>query len=207
MGWNNRTASPLKFSSSPLLPQADSSQEHDIPTGVSPTTAKIQDWIAALAQLVGVFRASEENWAAIDGVATWNSPASGALSFNDPDSAVSPVEVEVPDCQVGDVITVTLTANIKIEHPSGGLPACYLRFSAEQDADGSPSTSDLLCRILAPAVDNGTIYYPGASLSTSVTITAAGTARLFVRGAVPSAETGLQMHLYSWNITAIRARA
>jgi hypothetical protein len=48
MGFNQRNAVPLDFNSSPQLPQADSSQAHDIPTGVSPTTAKLQDWIAHL---------------------------------------------------------------------------------------------------------------------------------------------------------------
>lgn len=48
MGFNNRTPSPLDPAVDPLLPQADSSQAHDIPTGVSPTTAKLQDWIAWL---------------------------------------------------------------------------------------------------------------------------------------------------------------
>lgn len=207
MGFNNRTPTPLKFSSSPLLPQADSSQGHDIPTGVSPTTSKTHDWIAALALMVQSYRASSENWAAIDGVTTWNSPASGALSFLDPDTSVDPVEIQIADCEIGDVVTVTLTANIKVEHPSGGLPACYLRFSAEQDVGGAGTTSDLLCRILVPAVDNGTVYYPGASLTTVLNVTVAGTSRLFVRAAVPSGETGLQLHLYSWNISAIRVRA
>lgn len=48
MGFNNRTPSPIDPAVDPLLPQADSSQAHDIPTGVSPTTAKLQDWIAWL---------------------------------------------------------------------------------------------------------------------------------------------------------------
>lgn len=56
MGFNNRTPSALDPALDPLLPQADSSQGHDIPTGVSPTTAKLQDWIAWLSQN-GVFYA------------------------------------------------------------------------------------------------------------------------------------------------------
>lgn len=46
MAFNNRVAVPLDYNTSPLLPQADASQAHDIPTGISPTTAKLQDWIA-----------------------------------------------------------------------------------------------------------------------------------------------------------------
>jgi hypothetical protein len=46
MAFNNRAAVPLDYNTSPLLPQADSAQAHDIPTGISPTTAKLQDWIA-----------------------------------------------------------------------------------------------------------------------------------------------------------------
>ena len=46
MGFNQRPPTPLDPDASPLLPQADSSQPHDIPTGVSVTTAKLQDWIA-----------------------------------------------------------------------------------------------------------------------------------------------------------------
>jgi hypothetical protein len=48
MAFNNRAAVPLDYDTSPLLPQADSSQAHDIPTGISPTTSKLQDWIAWL---------------------------------------------------------------------------------------------------------------------------------------------------------------
>lgn len=54
MGWNFRTPTPLDPDTDPDLPQADSSQGHDIPTGVSPTTAKLQDWIAWL-RAFGVF--------------------------------------------------------------------------------------------------------------------------------------------------------
>lgn len=54
MGWNFRTPTPLDPDTDPQLPQADSSQDHDIPTGVSPTTAKLQDWIAWL-RAHGVF--------------------------------------------------------------------------------------------------------------------------------------------------------
>lgn len=46
MGFNNRSATPLDYFSSPLLPQADSSEAHNVPTAVSPTTAKTHDWIA-----------------------------------------------------------------------------------------------------------------------------------------------------------------
>lgn len=49
MAFNQRSAVPLSPAVSPLLPQADSAQAHDIPTGVSPTTAKLQDWIFGLA--------------------------------------------------------------------------------------------------------------------------------------------------------------
>lgn len=48
MAFNNRVPVPLDPAADPNLPQADSSQAHDIPTGVSPTTAKLQDWIAWL---------------------------------------------------------------------------------------------------------------------------------------------------------------
>lgn len=54
MAFNNRTPSPLDPAVDPLLPQADSSQPHDIPTGVSPTTAKLHDWIAWISEN-GVF--------------------------------------------------------------------------------------------------------------------------------------------------------
>ena len=49
MAFNLRPAVPTD----PLgqtLPQADSAQPHDIPTGVSPTTSVLQDWIAWLRQ-------------------------------------------------------------------------------------------------------------------------------------------------------------
>lgn len=54
MGFNQRTPNPVDPAVDPLLPQADSSQPHDIPTGVSPTTAKLQDWIAWISEN-GVF--------------------------------------------------------------------------------------------------------------------------------------------------------
>jgi hypothetical protein len=48
MGFNNRSPSPTSPIASPTLPIADSSQAHDIPTGVAPSLAKLQDWIAWL---------------------------------------------------------------------------------------------------------------------------------------------------------------
>lgn len=57
MAFNNRVPVPLDPAADPNLPQADASQAHDIPTGVSPTTAKLQDWTAWLREN-GVFYAS-----------------------------------------------------------------------------------------------------------------------------------------------------
>jgi hypothetical protein len=57
MAFNNRPPSPIDPDADPNLPQADASQPHDIPTGVSPTTAKLQDWIAWLREN-GVFYTS-----------------------------------------------------------------------------------------------------------------------------------------------------
>jgi hypothetical protein len=48
MAFNNRPPSPLDPDADPNLPIADSAQAHDIPTGVAPSLAKLQDWIAWL---------------------------------------------------------------------------------------------------------------------------------------------------------------
>lgn len=50
MGFDQRppTSGGISPISSPNLPIADSSQGHDIPTGVAPSLAKLQDWIAWL---------------------------------------------------------------------------------------------------------------------------------------------------------------
>lgn len=50
MGFDQRppTSGGISPISSPNLPIADSSQGHDIPTGVGPSLAKLQDWIAWL---------------------------------------------------------------------------------------------------------------------------------------------------------------
>jgi hypothetical protein len=206
MGFNNRAATPLLFASSPLLPQADSSEDHNIPTAVSPTTAKIQDWIAGLATLASSYFASSEDWLAVDGVTTWLSPASGTLTFLAPDATVDTVEVDVTDCLVGDVLLITVNASMKIEHPSGGLPMCFIRASIEEDVGGAGSVSSLPCRAAFPAVDTGTVFYGGASLVTKATVAAAGDARVFVLGAVPSGDT-TQMHMLCWSITVVRIRA
>jgi hypothetical protein len=46
MAFNDRTPTPLDPAADPDLPIADSSQGHDIPTGVAPSLAKLQDWTA-----------------------------------------------------------------------------------------------------------------------------------------------------------------
>lgn len=50
MGFDQRppTSGGISPITSPNLPIADSSQGHDIPTGVAPSLAKLQDWIAWL---------------------------------------------------------------------------------------------------------------------------------------------------------------
>lgn len=54
MAFNNRPPSPLDPDADPNLPIADSSQAHDIPTGIAPSLAKLQDWSAWLREN-GVF--------------------------------------------------------------------------------------------------------------------------------------------------------
>jgi hypothetical protein len=46
MAFDQRPPTPLDPDTDPNLPIADSSQAHDIPTGVAPSLAKLQDWIA-----------------------------------------------------------------------------------------------------------------------------------------------------------------
>lgn len=104
MGFNNRTPSPVDPAVDPLLPQADSSQPHDIPTGVSPTTAKLQDWIAWISAN-GVFFSggttiNSDITVNGDLIVTLTLDVSGAADFG------SSVAVGT-DLTVGDDLTVT----------------------------------------------------------------------------------------------------
>lgn len=104
MGFNNRTPTPLDPAVDPLLPQADASQAHDIPTGVSPTTAKIHDWIAWISDN-GVFFSGGttiNSDITINGdlIVTLTLDVSGAANFG------STLAVGT-DLTVGDDLTVT----------------------------------------------------------------------------------------------------
>jgi hypothetical protein len=206
MGFNNRASTPLLFSSSPLLPQADSSEAHNVPTSVSPTTAKLHDWIAGLANMIDVFEATSENYAAVDGVTTWNSPAAGPLTFLAPDTTVDPVEVDVPDCAVGDVLVAWLTTNLHVENPGSGSPVCQLRLSIEEDVGGAGATSAMTGRMLAQAVTGTDVIHTGSVLVSLTTVSTAGDARVYAEGAVPSGGS-TQMHLHAhWSIIVARLR-
>lgn len=117
MGFNNRTPTPLDPAVDPLLPQADSSQAHDIPTGVSPTTAKIHDWIAWISDN-GVFFSGGttiNSDITINGdlIVTLTLDVAGAADFG------SSVAVGT-DLTVGDDLTVTDDASIGDDLTVGG---------------------------------------------------------------------------------------
>jgi hypothetical protein len=113
MGWNNRSPSPLDPDADPLLPQADTSQGHDIPTGISPTTAKLQDWTAWL-RANGVFY---DDPIGDPGVITGDMTIGGDLTVADDVTIASTLDVGTSatigaDLTVGDDLFVTDDATI-----------------------------------------------------------------------------------------------
>lgn len=115
MGWNNRTPSALDPAVDPLLPQADSSQGHDIPTGVSPTTAKLQDWIAWLSAN-GVFYSSPgvvDGPIEIDGnLSTTGTLDVGTSATVGSDLTVGDDLFVADDATIGDNLTVSGNASV-----------------------------------------------------------------------------------------------
>lgn len=119
MGFNNRSPSPIDPDASPTLPQADSSQGHDIPTGVSPTTAKLQDWIAWL-RANGVFFADPVGTPGVVGgpitvagnfTATANAHVGGDLTVDD-DVSVGDDLFVLGDASIDGELTVETAATI-----------------------------------------------------------------------------------------------
>lgn len=160
MGFNNRTPTPLDPAVDPLLPQADSSQAHDIPTGVSPTTAKIHDWISWISDN-GVFFSGGttiNSDITINGdlIVTLTLDVSGAADFG------SSVAVGT-DLTVGDDLTVTDDLSVGGDSSLTGpvTVGSYVLFSgtppasnADPGANMAHSTSLVRC--------SGTITTDGA---------------------------------------------
>jgi hypothetical protein len=113
MGWNNRSPSPLDPDADPLLPQADTSQGHDIPTGISPTTAKLQDWTAWL-RANGVFY---DDPIGDPGVITGDMTIGGDLTVADDVTIASSLDVGTSadigtDLTVGDDASISGTLTV-----------------------------------------------------------------------------------------------
>lgn len=115
MGFDQRppTSGGLDPNSSPNLPIADSSQGHDIPTGVAPSLAKLQDWTAWL-RANGVFY---DDPVGDPGVITGDMTIGGDLTVADDVTIASELSVGVnatigADLTVGDDLFVTDDATI-----------------------------------------------------------------------------------------------
>jgi hypothetical protein len=163
MGFNHRAAVPLDFNVNPLLPQADSAQGHDIPTGVSPTTAQLQDWIAHLRAHV---RPDQQTVTIIAGFLDATSPAWEAVS--DPNTTTHIVSA-------GQRIEIHCFVVFSLSGTHGGV-AHRLRLVAIDDAGGTNVTTAL-----------GTYVFTAATIGPRSfhvvhTVGAAGTTRIRIEG-------------------------
>lgn len=104
MGFDQRppTSGGLDFDTDSDLPIADSSQAHDIPTGVGPSLAKLQDWIAWLRSNVVIY----DDPVGSPGVILGDITIGGDLTVADDVIVASDLDVGL-DLTVGDDLTVT----------------------------------------------------------------------------------------------------
>lgn len=196
MAFDQRAATPTQFSASPLLPQADSSQGHDIPTGVSPTTAKLQDWIAGLDAKYVYYRASDS------GAITYVfSPPADTGSFVYVTS--TDMLVDVPGCIAGDVLAITLAANAQSIGVSGVVRE--LRAEVREDFGGA-DTQRLPEGVIGMLGGDGD-RFAGVCLNVAHTIITAGPARVRIQaGIVDNIGQALRI-TQSWNLNVLRVRA
>ena len=167
MAFNQRAATPIDYSSSPLLPQADSSQAHDIPTGVSPTTAKLQDWVAHLrANLTPEFDATT-----ISGL-TFPSAAPSWFAVPNVDTTTHAGVV------VGNKIVVDVALRLLVPSDTAGIDY-NIRVVAIDDDAGTPTTSVLYSLKLEAT---GAAYSVWQDIHVVHTVAAAGTTRIRVEG-------------------------
>ena len=184
VGWDQRPAVPLDPAGSPLLPQADSAQSHDIPTGVSPTTAKLQDWIFFLASNPNVV-STQQNFANGTGV------SSNVETFSTSSLVASTsIYKNIPDVHTGDRILARIGFIASGDFGGDTTSFTELRLFAHRGGGGPTIGSDIalngakawLCAnsdfvnvffegmFTAAATEEVTIYLAGATPSGSITI-------------------------------------
>jgi hypothetical protein len=190
MGFNQRSATPLSFDSSPLLPQADSSQPHDFPTAGNPTTAKLQDWIAdhdanLVSSKITVHR---------DGDAGVYSGTYGTWSGAGTSFAIGsvPFYVEAPNCEVGDKILVQFMGNFEADNSLGADGYNQARFLAEDDGGAYNNSLDGYIAMYT-TVAAGLTRHGGVSLIAYHEVQLAGTTRLTLQ--VARGNAGNVVHL------------
>lgn len=166
MAFNQRTATPLEFSTSPLLPQADSSQAHDIPTGVSPTTAKLQDWIAWLV----THRPTVTPYSIVTNTTSWSATADG--TYHDTGG-----HVDTGALTIGDVLTC-FASGLCVTGPSS---TGSLRIAVVQDYGG---TNTLAAGTSFSITTNS--YEHNVAMMGSFVIAVAGIARVVLQLSMPS---------------------
>lgn len=196
MGFNPRTATALSFATDPLLPQADSSQAHDIPTGVSPTTAKLQDWIAGLAVKHVWYDVSDT------GAITYLFTAPGNTGlFVYVDS--TDLLLDIPACIAGDTLRISLTTNAQTVDNSGTVRE--LRAKVIEDYGGA--ATDRLPDGVIGLLGNDGDRFAGVALNVVHTVITPGPARVVIQaGIVNTTGQGLRL-TQSWNLSVLRVRA
>lgn len=195
MAFNQRAAVPLSPTADPLLPVADSSQPHDIPTGISPTTAKLQDWIAFLNEKF-VYYSDSDTGAIIE---LFSAPANTGLFVY---VSSTTMLVDVPDCVAGDVLRITLTANAQAVDNSGIVRE--LRAEVLEDFGGA-DTQRLPAGVIGMLGNDGD-RFAGVCLNVAHTIITPGDARVRIQGGIVNT-TGQGLRItQSWNLSVLRVR-
>lgn len=172
MGWNDRPPNPLDPDADPLLPQADASQPHDIPTGVSPTTAKLQDWTAWL-RAHGVFYLTPgviANDITISGnlTVTGTFQASGATNLGSTlavGGAITGPSLSVTGAvAAGTNVTATAAVSGATVTASGALSGSYVNVTGTQPASNAdPGSNRLHATNMVKAW--GAVEFSGGSVS------------------------------------------
>jgi hypothetical protein len=156
MGFTQRppTSGGVSPVASPNLPIADSSQAHDIPTGVAPSLAKLQDWIAWLLANGVIFADPVGSPGVITGPITidGNLSVTGSASTGT-DLTVGDDLIVTDDALIGDDLTVSGDASVSgtLDVLTGANVTGPVNVTGAIDASGTIDGSSFIASGTQPA--------------------------------------------------------
>ena len=199
MAFDQRAASPKSPTADPLLPQADSAQAHDIPTGVSPTTAKLQDWIAYLNTLkCTTFKVSADG-SATSVLFAWSDISSSAYQN-------STIYLDVPSCLANDTFIVSLAGNFRAVNAASDYNRIRMLGLDDALVTSVPNNLGGSADLFGDSAGTGVTYYGGVSLASRHVCSVAGTTRFMVQASIVSGSGNALSMRGGYSITATRVR-